>query len=252
MVIIMSLNDWAIRCIEKYQKNKELIGSGRCKHYPSCSNYAIGCYKKFNFFVASFYTAFRIIRCNPLTRKVYDPIPLTTKEKKELKKFRHSILTFLPVLSKHKTLYPKMEIQDYITLIYESTFGPYYLKEKITSYEQTKSLLKSYINNTSFKIENLGNEYQRIYINNELSSNEMAESLFKEISTSTMTDIKIQMFNEKLYLFKKMVKKKELPFDYNTVFNYIEDYLTHGIRYLGHSTTYITNYHLNYIVSKRK
>ena len=45
----MSLNEWAIKCIEKYQKNKEIIGSGRCKHYPSCSNYAIGCYKKFNF-----------------------------------------------------------------------------------------------------------------------------------------------------------------------------------------------------------
>ena len=54
MVIYMSLNTWAISLIKKYQKNKELIGSGRCKHYPSCSNYAIGCYEKFNFIKAFF------------------------------------------------------------------------------------------------------------------------------------------------------------------------------------------------------
>jgi putative membrane protein insertion efficiency factor len=248
----MSLNDWAIKTIEKYQKNKEIIGSGRCKHYPSCSNYAIGCYKKFNFVKASFFTVSRILRCNPLTRKVYDPVPLSSKEKKELKKIRQNILTFLPALTKHKIQYPLMELQDYITLIYESTFGPYHLKEKIKSIDDAKEYLKSNAQNYSFKIETLGNDYQRIYINNEFVTNEMAENLYKAINNSVMNDVKIQIFNEKLYIFKKMIKKKEIPLDYTTVFNFIEDYLTNGITYLGHSTKYIINYPHNYILTKRE
>ena len=81
----MARNKLAIKLIKNYQKNKQIIGTGRCKHYPSCSNYAIGCYEKFNFFKASFLVGWRILRCNPLTKKVYDPVPLT-KEEKRLRK----------------------------------------------------------------------------------------------------------------------------------------------------------------------
>ena len=76
----MSLNKWAINKIKFYQKNK--LQSGRCRHYPSCSAYGIECYEKFNFVKASFLTLSRIVRCNPLSRKVYDPVPKTKEEKK--------------------------------------------------------------------------------------------------------------------------------------------------------------------------
>lgn len=80
------LNKLAIKLIKSYQRNKDLIGSGRCKHYPSCSNYGIECYQKFNFFKATFLTIRRILRCNPFTKKVYDPVPLSKAEKILLKK----------------------------------------------------------------------------------------------------------------------------------------------------------------------
>ena len=86
----MARNKLAIKLIKNYQENKEIIGSGRCKHYPSCSNYAIGCYEKFNFFHASVLVGWRILRCNPFTKKVYDPVPLTKKEKEELKKSKET------------------------------------------------------------------------------------------------------------------------------------------------------------------
>ncbi|MGI6759362.1 MAG: membrane protein insertion efficiency factor YidD [Bacilli bacterium] len=76
------LNKLAIKIIRAYQKNKDIIGSGRCKHYPSCSNYGLECYQKFNFFKATWLTFYRIIRCNPFTKKVYDPVPLTKEEKR--------------------------------------------------------------------------------------------------------------------------------------------------------------------------
>jgi putative membrane protein insertion efficiency factor len=78
------LNKLAIKIIRAYQKNKDIIGSGRCKHYPSCSNYGLECYQKFNFFKATWLTFYRIIRCNPFTKKVYDPVPLTKEEKRLL------------------------------------------------------------------------------------------------------------------------------------------------------------------------
>lgn len=77
----MKINEQMIKLIKKYQENKEIIGSGRCKHYPTCSNYAIECYQKFGFFKATFLTIWRILRCNPWTKKVYDPVPLTKEEK---------------------------------------------------------------------------------------------------------------------------------------------------------------------------
>ena len=52
-----------------------------CKYSPTCSNYAFGCYKKFNFFKASVLTFWRILRCNPFSKGGYDPVPLTKAEK---------------------------------------------------------------------------------------------------------------------------------------------------------------------------
>lgn len=250
MVIYMSLNTWAISLIKKYQKNKELIGSGRCKHYPSCSNYAIGCYEKFNFIKASFLMVYRIIRCNPLTRKMYDPVPLTKAEKKELKALKQKVLAFMPTITKHFNMYPSLKIEDLITLIYEGTFGPYYLKETITSVDAAKKYLEDNINK-EFKLENIGNDYQRIYITEELCTNMMAEKLYDEVNKSSITDIKIQMFNEKLYLLKQMIKKKELPFNYEETDAFIEDYLIHGMKYLGHSNIYRSSSSIAYIITSR-
>lgn len=247
----MSLNTWAIRLIEKYQKNKEIIGSGRCKHYPSCSNYAIGCYKKFNFIKASFLMVYRIIRCNPLTRKMYDPVPLTREEKKALKALKQKVLAFMPTISKHYNIYNQSSIEDLITLIYESTFGPYWLKEKITTLDDAKKYLEENISD-EYKYEYLGDEYQRIYITKDLCTDEMAEKLLNEINNSAMTDIQIQILNEKLYLLKQMIKKKELSFNYDEVDEFIEHFLIHGMKYIGHSDIYNKQYNHHYIIISRE
>ena len=82
MVNIMK-NKLAIKLIKKYQESKDLFGRGHCHFYPSCSNYAIECYQKFNFFYASLLTLFRIIRCTPFSKRKYDPVPLSKKEKQQ-------------------------------------------------------------------------------------------------------------------------------------------------------------------------
>lgn len=79
----MFLNRLAIKLIKFYQKNKS--NYKRCRHIPTCSNYGLECYEKFNFIKASFLTGYRILRCNPLSKNIYDPVPLT-KEQKKIKK----------------------------------------------------------------------------------------------------------------------------------------------------------------------
>jgi uncharacterized protein len=64
----------AIKMIRWYQTTF----SGRrpsCRYHPTCSNYAIEAYQNYNFFYATFLTIFRLLRCNPLFKGGYDPIP---------------------------------------------------------------------------------------------------------------------------------------------------------------------------------
>jgi putative membrane protein insertion efficiency factor len=80
----------AIKMIRFYQKAKLPATSGSCRFIPSCSNYAIDAYTKHNFFYASILTFWRILRCNPLSKRRYDPVPLTRKEKQILKKLEET------------------------------------------------------------------------------------------------------------------------------------------------------------------
>lgn len=75
------LNKKAINLINYYQESTK-SNKKRCRYIPSCSEYSKGCYEKFNFFKASLLTLLRILRCNPLFKGGYDPVPLTRKEKK--------------------------------------------------------------------------------------------------------------------------------------------------------------------------
>ena len=51
-----------------------LLGSN-CRHTPTCSEYGIIALKKYGVFKGTFLTAKRIIKCNPLFKGGYDPVP---------------------------------------------------------------------------------------------------------------------------------------------------------------------------------
>lgn len=77
-------NQTAVKLIKSYQKNKQIIGVGHCKFYPTCSQYALETYEKFNFFYATLLVGIRILRCNPLSRRRPYPVKLTKKEKNDI------------------------------------------------------------------------------------------------------------------------------------------------------------------------
>lgn len=61
--------------IRFYQRH---ISAGRkpcCRFIPSCSRYAIDAVNRFGVFKGLLMAAARILRCNPLCRGGYDPVP---------------------------------------------------------------------------------------------------------------------------------------------------------------------------------
>jgi len=59
--------------IRLYQKTVSPLLPGRCRFYPSCSEYAIQSYKHYSLLRATAKTAYRILRCNPFSKGYYDP-----------------------------------------------------------------------------------------------------------------------------------------------------------------------------------
>ena len=117
----MSRNKRTIALIKMYQRNKRI--SGRCRFLPTCSNYAIEAYQKFNWFYASILTGLRILRCNPLTKRRIDPVPLNKEEKRKLKLINNLKTNFDMVYIDTILKYPSLSKEDYKQLTIEYLFG---------------------------------------------------------------------------------------------------------------------------------
>ena len=68
-----------ISIIRLYQK---IPGSwhSQCRHIPTCSNYAIEAIEIHGSFYGTILTIKRVLRCNPLGTKGYDPVPRRRKK----------------------------------------------------------------------------------------------------------------------------------------------------------------------------
>lgn len=73
------MNKLIIKIIKLYQKNNPF--PGRCRYKPTCSKYSLEAFYKFNFFYAAFLSIKRILKCSPLFKGGYDPVPLSRIEK---------------------------------------------------------------------------------------------------------------------------------------------------------------------------
>ena len=70
------MRKFCIKMIRFYQKNiSPLKKYGCCKYTPTCSQYALEAYQKYNFFKATRLSVWRILRCNPCSKGGYDPLP---------------------------------------------------------------------------------------------------------------------------------------------------------------------------------
>lgn len=75
-------NILALILINFYKYTFSYFLGGRCRFYPSCSEYALECYEKFNFIKSSQLVLLRLIKCHPFSGKSgYDPVPFNEGKK---------------------------------------------------------------------------------------------------------------------------------------------------------------------------
>ena len=70
-----------MRLIRFYQK---YISKNTCKYVPSCSQYTMECINNKGVILGILLGAWRILRCNPLSKGGYDPAPLPYFKKRWL------------------------------------------------------------------------------------------------------------------------------------------------------------------------
>ncbi len=69
------MNRFVLFCIRFYRKNISPNKPPCCRFIPTCSEYAIEAFEKYGFFKALGLTLWRLLRCNPLGKSGYDPVP---------------------------------------------------------------------------------------------------------------------------------------------------------------------------------
>ncbi len=77
------MNKVAIKVINFYKKATKNTNP-TCRYHPTCSTYAKTAYERHNFFYATIISIWRILRCNPLSKGGYDPVPEKKENKDEL------------------------------------------------------------------------------------------------------------------------------------------------------------------------
>lgn len=83
------MNKIMIKLIKWYQTSISPNKPPRCRYKPSCSAYALTAYERFNFFKATFLTTKRILKCNPLFKPKYDPVP---EKKRKIPKLKNPLI----------------------------------------------------------------------------------------------------------------------------------------------------------------
>lgn len=248
----MSINESLIKLIKKYQNNKPAGTPARCVHYPTCSNYSIECYEKFNFFKATFLTIKRILFCTPLNRKFYDPVPYTKEEKminKELDRLAEGIEEILLI---HYKKYPHMEITDFIKLIYQNSFGPRHMhnpsKEAVLKYltEEMKVVISD-----KELTEDIGNGYVRVYLSKETDIENLSKNFLNSMAEDTYTETNIRIFYRKINVLIKLIKKGSIKLPKKESIKYIKEYLSNGINPVRHTKIYNELYKPHYRVIRK-
>ena len=151
----MLLRKLMVKSITKYQqatRHKQHV----CRHTPSCSNYALGCYKRFCFVKASFLTLVRIICCNPLVKQRYWPVRSLKRRFKN-----HVQIVYKPLISYENLVgpFPNISLDEYNELMDNHAFIVYAKNIPVSVYLYD-------VNNHAFSLKKEIGESTSDYSNN--------------------------------------------------------------------------------------
>lgn len=90
-----------IKLIDFYQNEISPHKNCKCRYIPSCSQYAKDAFENYNVLYATFLSTKRLLKCNPLFKSKFDPIP---KYRKALEQEAKLEKEYYERLKKHKKL----------------------------------------------------------------------------------------------------------------------------------------------------
>lgn len=164
---------------------------------------------------------------------------------------------FKEILMNHYHMYPYMQIEDFIKLIYQTVYGPKHFSSN-PSLEQIIIYLKAEIleideTQTDDYIEDIGNGYVRIYLNGSFQNakklNLLAETFYESMMMELKTPDQLKIFFlNAIDEFLKLVKNKHIQLDETICKLWIDTYLDHGIHAISHSEIYRNTYKPHYRV----
>lgn len=70
------MKNFIISLIKFYQRHISVHFPAQCRFYPTCSAYAITAIRYYGLIKGSLMTLWRLLRCNPLSKGGYDPVPV--------------------------------------------------------------------------------------------------------------------------------------------------------------------------------
>ena len=157
------------------------------------------------------------------------------------------------VLKEQCEKYPRMEISDFLKLIYQNEMaGGHMIKDKPSAL----SFLEEEAAEVSpaFKsCDNLGNDMARVYLCDIMARKIPLPYLLEAfIFTANRHKGNLDLLKEKLSIFYDMVKEKELPLDIEEVTEALKAYREKGFPAIHHSEAFRKNYAPHYRVVYRK
>jgi len=164
------------------------------------------------------------------------------------------------LLLEHGSRYPLMRIEDFIKLLYQSTFGPKHFGDDPDETNVRRYLKKELKEVKDCPhtplVENIGGDYVRVSLMAVVEQKISADGLFgmfmESVRTSpTMRDDLKRLFKERLRVLLSLIEAGRIPLEIGAARAFVDTYLEAGIRPIGHSVIYREHYHPHYRVVRK-
>ncbi|MCQ2550710.1 MAG: hypothetical protein MJ146_00755 [Clostridia bacterium] len=153
--------------------------------------------------------------------------------------------TLKEIIKRNTSLYPNMDMEDAVKLIYQHTFG---MDEEIDIDREYKEALKD---QASYLCEDIGGGYYRVYLNGITEGNLTIEKLKDILARSLSTERDYAALEENLQELYDVVREGHFTFEYKEFRKFLDEYIEKGFPILEHSQGYLNQYEPHYVVVRK-
>lgn len=143
--------------------------------------------------------------------------------------------------------YPLMLPNDFFKLIYQNSHGPHHLNP-----DNIKINFNNELNNLTeppkYQLEDIGNNYTRVYLNPLWNTDERLLVLDAFIKSNLDYKPNSSLLYEEIELLKELVISNTININKELFFTELDSYLNKGPRAISHSINYKQAYNPHYVV----